>query len=195
MCWAEIAKGVVYLLNCSPLGKDSKLAYKRLRHEKPYIGHLKVLGCRAWVYIPKEKYTKLDERTWQGILVSYKGTNQYRILDPCTGKVHVTCDVHFNKKNIYDCKGLTPRNFEEEEWAPNDDDLFMDPTTFVSNEDTPDPWDLPIPKPAPHSIYFTPLATPLGGDNGDNDDDNEEEPGIFENMEYATRGELTIQGE
>ena len=139
LCWAEITKGVVYLLNCSLLGKDSTLAYKHLRHEKPYIGHLKVLGCRAWIHIPKEKRTKLDERTWQGILVGYEGTNQYCILDPCTGKVHVTRDVHFDEKNIYDCKGLIPCNFEEEEWAPNDNDLFMDPITLISNEDTPDP--------------------------------------------------------
>ena len=105
LCWAEIVKGVIYPLNCSPLNEDSKSAYKHLRYEKPYIEYFKVSGCLAWIYIPKEKYTKLNEYTWQGILVDYKGTNQYRILDPCTGKLHVTHDVHFNEKNIYDSKG------------------------------------------------------------------------------------------
>ena len=63
------------------------------------------------------------------------------------------------KRTSMTVKGLTPCNFEEEEWAPNNDDLFVDPTTLISNEDTPDLWDLPIPKPTPHSIYSTPLAT------------------------------------
>ena len=109
--------------------------------------------------------------------------------------MHVTRDVHFDEKNIYNRKGLTPCDFEEEEWAPNNDDLFVNPITLISNGDTPDPWDLPIPKPVPHSIYSMPPATPPGGANGDNNDDNEEEPGIFESIEYVTLEESTIQGE
>ena len=70
----------------------------------------------------------LDEHTWQGILVGYDLTNQYWILNPWTSKVHIRQDVHFDELHTYDKKELLPADFEDKEWAPDDDKLFVNLT-------------------------------------------------------------------
>ena len=59
--WAEAARIVVYVqnrLSHSALGfKTPKDMYTR---KKPELSHLKIFGCPIYVYIPKEKRTKLD---------------------------------------------------------------------------------------------------------------------------------------
>ncbi|KAA6412925.1 MAG: hypothetical protein FRX48_03918 [Lasallia pustulata] len=36
-------------------------------------------------------------RAWKGMLLGYKGTNQYRIWDPINSKVHIRHDIVFNE--------------------------------------------------------------------------------------------------
>ena len=115
------------------------------------------------MHIPKKTRKKLDEHTWQGIHVGYDSINQYRILNPRTGKVYVIRDIHFDELHIYNKKGLLPVDFENEKWAPSNDELFVDITQLIlSNNKTPDDaWDIPIPRPT--DAYGTPPYTPLGG--------------------------------
>ena len=137
--WAEIAKAVVYLRNRSPISQGSTTAYENLKSEKPYLGHLRILGCRVWVHIPKEKRKKLDERSYQGIHVGYEGTNQYRVYDPHSGRVSVTRDAHFDEAHLYDRKDLKPQEFADDEWHKKDDELFADPTDILdASEPTPE---------------------------------------------------------
>ena len=72
---AEIANAVVYLRNRSPIRQGTTTAFENLNDEISYLGHLRIFGCRVWVHIPKEKHKNLDDRSHQGIHVSYKGTN------------------------------------------------------------------------------------------------------------------------
>lgn len=51
--WNEILKILAYLKNQSP-GPDLKTPYKQLNYEKPNFSHLKILGAKAWVHVPKE---------------------------------------------------------------------------------------------------------------------------------------------
>ena len=60
--WLEILKTVAYLKNRSP-GIDGITPFEHLKGEKPKLRHLKIVGSRAWVHIPKEKRRKLDERS------------------------------------------------------------------------------------------------------------------------------------
>ncbi len=90
--WAEIAKVVLYSRNRSPIRQGTTTVFENLKGEVPYLGHLRILECRVWVHIPKEKRKKLDDRSYQGIYVGYKGTNQYRVYDPQIGRVSVTRD-------------------------------------------------------------------------------------------------------
>ena len=127
--WPELIKAVCYLKNRSP-NTDGVTPYEKLNNKKPNLGHLRVLGARAWVHIPKEKRKKLDERSWQGIHVGYEGTNQYRIYDPCTDKVHVTRDVTIDEKNLFDRKAYKSNELVHDEWAQTDDDQFGNPDDF-----------------------------------------------------------------
>ncbi len=70
--------------------------------EKLNLHHLKILGSRVWMHIPKEKRPKLDKSSWQGILVVYEGKNQYLIYNPRTGKLHMTRDMKIDDYNFYD---------------------------------------------------------------------------------------------
>ena len=72
--WGEVLKTTAYLKNRSP-GVDDATPYERINGIKPFLGHLRVIGARAWVHIPKEKRKKLDDRSWQGVLVGYEGNN------------------------------------------------------------------------------------------------------------------------
>ena len=61
--WVEIIKAVAYLRNRSP-EVDGITPYEKLHESKPDLAHLRVLGSRAWVHIPKEKRTTLRNSRW-----------------------------------------------------------------------------------------------------------------------------------
>ncbi len=132
--WLEILKTVAYLKNRSP-GIDGITPFEHLKGEKPNLRHLKIVGSRAWVHIPKEKRRKLDERSWQGIFVGYEGKNQYRIYNPRTGKVHVARDVKIDEYNLYDKSATNPWELADEYWSSNDDAEFADPHEFEEELD------------------------------------------------------------
>ncbi len=113
--WTKIAKAVVYLRNRSPIRQGTTTAFENLKGEILYLGHLRILGCRVWVDILKEKRKKLDDRSYQGIHVGYEGTNQYRVYDSQSGRVFVTRDLHFDDAPRYDKKDLKPQDFADDE--------------------------------------------------------------------------------
>ena len=131
--WGEVLKTAGYIKNRSP-GVDEVTPYERMNNAKPFLGHMRTVGARTWVHIPKEKRKKLDDRSWQGIFVGYDGNNQYRIYDPLTGKVHVCRDITVDEGNIYDPKDKKAWDLADIPWEKSDDGLFDDPDDFVENE-------------------------------------------------------------
>lgn len=87
--WPELFKGMVYILNrtatscvkdITPLEalkrKTSNTAYR------PSVAHLRVLGCKAYVHIQKERRLRSDKlapRAEVGILVGFEGDHIYRV--------------------------------------------------------------------------------------------------------------------
>ena len=108
-----------------------------MKGSKPNLSHICVLSARAWVHIPKEKRKKLDKRSWQGIHVGYEDTNQYRIYDPCTRKVHITRDVTIDEKNLFDRKAFEPHELVDDKWSQNNDNLFGNPDGLDNDQPTP----------------------------------------------------------
>ncbi len=127
--WFKILNTVAYLKNCSP-GSDGITPFEKLQGDKPDLRHLRIVGLRAWVHIPKTKRRKLDERSWQGIFVGYEGQNQYRICNPRTGTVHVYRNVKIDEKNLYDKSSVSPWELADDDCSPSDDLLFADPNKF-----------------------------------------------------------------
>ena len=87
---------MVHITNCIAIASlDDTMLYKEFmnivdpdRDYKPYIGHLCILGYKAYVLIPPEdrlRSRKLDPCTEIGILVGYKGEYIYWIQVPGSG--------------------------------------------------------------------------------------------------------------
>ena len=129
--WDELIKTVAYLKNRSP-GINGITPYELGNHIRPDLSHLKVVGSRAWVHIPKEKRVKLDIRSWQGIFIGYEGKNQYRIYNPRTGKVHITRDIFVDEQHLYHREALNDWDYAEDDWAETDDAQLADVDDFGS---------------------------------------------------------------
>ena len=97
----EVLRTVAYLKNQSPSQKKVTL-YARANGDKPNLRHLRIIGSRAWVHVPKKQRKKLNNRAWQGIFIGYEGKNLYRIYHPFTGKIHKIQDVDIDKRLLYD---------------------------------------------------------------------------------------------
>ena len=64
------------------------------------MGHLRVFGCDAYAYIPKDERGKLDPKAKRCILVGYgEVTKTYRLYDPVSGKIIFSRDVVLNEEN------------------------------------------------------------------------------------------------
>jgi hypothetical protein len=120
--WPEIVKASAYLLNRTPSKHlEWKSPLENLQISlgrtiiRPDIGHLKVYGCRAYVYTPeevrkKERHYKLAPRAKIGYLVGYQSTNIYRIWMPQQEEVRPEKNVVFNEAIFFD-----PRELDEPE--------------------------------------------------------------------------------
>ena len=94
--WGEAAMTATYLQNRLLSRTVEKTPYELWHNEKPSVKHLRVFGCKAFVYIPEEKRTKLQNRAFEGIFVGYSdNVKGYRILNPKTAKVTISNSVTF----------------------------------------------------------------------------------------------------
>ena len=58
---------------------DSTTSYEMLTGKKPRVDHIRVFGSRAWVHVPKNKRTKLDSKSKEGIIVACMENSQYKV--------------------------------------------------------------------------------------------------------------------
>ena len=82
-----------------PEGKDRK--------HQPFMGHLRVLGCKTYVLIPQElrqRSHKLEPRAEIGILVGYEGEHIYRVWIPgrkgFAGHIVRTSNARFDENGL-----------------------------------------------------------------------------------------------
>ena len=56
--------------------------------KKPSIAHPRVFGCDTFMHVPREKRSKLDNKTKKCIFISYKdGVNGYKLWNPIERKI------------------------------------------------------------------------------------------------------------
>jgi hypothetical protein len=90
--WLEIFLAIVIITNRTvTMSLDDITPYETFidevdpnsrRQHKPFLGHLRVLGCKTYVLILKEtrlRSRKIDPRAEIGILVRYEGEYIYRV--------------------------------------------------------------------------------------------------------------------
>jgi transposase InsO family protein len=71
--WAEVVGIECYLVNRSPSSAlDDKTPHEVWSGKKPSLQHLRVFGFDAYVHVPKENRSKLDNKDEKCIFTSYK---------------------------------------------------------------------------------------------------------------------------
>jgi IS30 family transposase len=93
--WAEAVHTVVYLRNRSPTSAlDGQTPYEAWYGFKPKVNHLRVFGSTCYALVPKEKRTKLENRSMKCNFIGYSEEKKgYRLLSD--GKFIVSRDVIF----------------------------------------------------------------------------------------------------
>jgi hypothetical protein len=111
--WEFAVSVAVYLenrtLTHSVVGKTPYEAWHG-SGRKPSLKNLCVLGCLAFVQVPKEKRKKLDYGATPGIFVAYSiSTKQYFVYDPLATTLHPTQNVVFREGKRY----IAPNDADE----------------------------------------------------------------------------------
>jgi hypothetical protein len=95
----------VYLKNCTPTcSVVVKTPYEACHGsgQRPTLKHLRVIGCLAFIHVPKEKPKNLNYRATPGIFVGYSiSTKQYCVYDPLARTLHRSQDVVFREGKRY----------------------------------------------------------------------------------------------
>jgi hypothetical protein len=94
--------------------------------KKPSLTHLKVFGCEAYVYVPKENTSKLDKKDEKCIFIGYKYVLKgYKLWNPKTKKVVYSQDVVFREMKDVVKHEVLPSKEETEkiEFDLKDDEL------------------------------------------------------------------------
>eukprot|EP00253_Pinus_taeda_P028404 PITA_28404 len=97
--WAMVVETTCYLVNRSPSSAlEDKTPQEVWTSKKPFVSHLRVFGCDAYVHVPKEKRTKLDSKYEKCIFIRYKdGLKGYKLWNLVTWKVVYNQDVVFRE--------------------------------------------------------------------------------------------------
>ena len=113
--WPVAVNIACYLKNISPTSTlVDKTPYEVWPGKKTYVAHLKIFGYEAFMHVPKEKRSKLDNKDEKCIFVGYKdGIKGYKLWNPVTRKTVYIRDVFFREvKN-------TSRNEDESKGPMN----------------------------------------------------------------------------
>ncbi|GJV20713.1 retrovirus-related pol polyprotein from transposon TNT 1-94 [Tanacetum coccineum] len=102
--WAEAVDCAVYLLNrCPSKSLDNKTPQEAWNGMKPTVSHLRILGSIAYVHVPSQRRSKLNDRSEKHVFVGYdKQSKGYKLYNPVTRKVVVSRDVEFEEEGSWD---------------------------------------------------------------------------------------------
>ena len=106
--WEEAVEKSCYVVNRSlMLDLVDKTPYEACAGKSPYLAHLKVFGCDAFVHILKERRQKLEIKSEKCICIGYKDeVKGYKMWNPTTRSTVYSRDVIFREVG---------RTFETEE--------------------------------------------------------------------------------
>jgi hypothetical protein len=102
--WGEAVLDAVYILNRTPTKSiDGAIPFVVWYGKKPSVHHLRVFGCIPYVRNTRPHLSKFEDRGQKMIFIGYeRGTKDYRVYDPVTGRVHIIRDVVFDEAVQWD---------------------------------------------------------------------------------------------
>jgi hypothetical protein len=130
--WAEVVSTACYLVNRSPSSAlDDTTPHEVWSGKKPSLQHLIVFGCDAYVHVPKENRSKLDNKAEKCIFIGYKdGVKGYKLWNPETKKIVYSRDVVFRE-----VKDVTKHEFSPTQDEPEKIELELDDAKSESSEE------------------------------------------------------------
>jgi hypothetical protein len=95
--WGEAVMTANFLRNRSPTSKLGNVTpYEKLHKIKPNLNNLKTFGCKVQFWNHKEHKQKLDDRSFDGILLGFDvATKCYRVYNIEKKKIKLSRDVKF----------------------------------------------------------------------------------------------------
>jgi transposase InsO family protein len=101
--WAEIWNTANYLRNVGPISKQNKQTPLELFcGRKPYIEHLRAVGCIAYAHINDRKRWKLSPKAQKLVMIGYSATSRaYRLWNPSDDSILEATDVNFEESRLY----------------------------------------------------------------------------------------------
>jgi hypothetical protein len=130
--WAEVVGTTCYLVNQSPSSAlDDKTPHEVWSGKKPSLQHLRVFGCDAYVHVPKENRSKMDNKAEKCIFIGYKdGVKGYKLWSLETKKTVYSRDVVFRE-----VKDVSKHEFPPMQDEPKKIDLELDDAKSESSEE------------------------------------------------------------
>jgi hypothetical protein len=111
---------------------DGKIPFEAYHGKKLPVGFFRMFGCLGFVKDKKLALKKLDDRTTLMVFIGYsEGAKAYRMLEPSTGRMHVSHNIVFDESrgwswtsSIGNGEPATQRDFKVKFYTvcvPNDD--------------------------------------------------------------------------
>ncbi|GKD19054.1 retrovirus-related pol polyprotein from transposon TNT 1-94, partial [Tanacetum coccineum] len=83
--------------------KNNKTPQEAWNGMKPTVSHLRIFGSIAYVHVPSQRRSKLDDRSKKHVFVGYeKQSKGYKLYNPVTRKVVVSRDMEFEEEGSWD---------------------------------------------------------------------------------------------
>ena len=193
--WYEICRTLTYLKNLWPHSfLNGKTPFEMIFKKKPDLAHLRVIGSKAWVLIPKKsRGGKFKPRAAVCRLLGYMASNQYKLWDPQLNKIIYARDVVIEEWNTtYQEIQKEMRNNPDHDTLGN----LIGKEAGAGDPQTPPQDEVAIPpEPVDISKLDDKLSGDVEGEEGDNDEDDELNDDNYEGVEQASDVNATEQGQ
>jgi len=115
--WAEAVAAACHTSNLTPRKGKRNTPFELFFSHKPSLEHLRVFGCVAFFYVPKQHRDKLEPRGNIGIMIGYaRSRSGYRIYDIKNQRVIEERSVKFHENvmgsNLLNFKRLSNKELE-----------------------------------------------------------------------------------
>ena len=100
--WKLAVETAVHVYNRTPLKRAKwKTPIELWMKKKPDVSYFRIFGCKAFVYVHKDKRSKLEPKAKIMIFVGYEpGSKGYRFWDPSSRTIILSRDVQFDESSF-----------------------------------------------------------------------------------------------
>ena len=100
--WTEVINVANHLVNINSICANNSLTpSKKFYSKTPRVDHLRIFGNICYLHVSKKKHYKLDSKSIQCFFLGYdKNSKVYHIFEPTSKKIHLSCDIVFDKKLV-----------------------------------------------------------------------------------------------